>query len=452
MSITIHSLQQGLHQIRLPEAAQALTGARQTTSHALAGNADTFASPLQAVKTQFKLLKPSKEANGAKIIVSSRLDAKGAARKLRQANHVVAGDLYGNPVKLLDTLIASGHVTISAENAFAFKQALTNVERLLKKNCDVSRHEAKRELKKIQQIIDDEMKWANPERRLTLAGDTIGDKAAMADRPIVSLCNRFSNHIDVVASNHDFDVLRLLADRQFTARKALKSEGPGKNSLAQSLHLTPKEDIPRWQRQYARYLSNQKLIHLTPDGRGGHTLITHAPITSDHMRDLVRFMRQGGYWQGRHTDLTPQTLPEFAKAANALYQDFTRYRLKDVFSRKEPPLSAERIAFFESRLPSRFLEKSRTLGSLDDANATLGNAFSQFLTNHGKTGFLTLRQSNAKASAAPLAHAGVSGHVFGHVHEALASVGASQTGPFTRVCLDNGSGLDPAKAIALWVQ
>lgn len=403
---------------------------------------DGFTSALNAVRSRFTVV-------SANAHVSQELLAGKAASTLRRANVMALGDLYGQPRKLFDTLIAGGHVRITPEKAKAFSTALEDLERLLSQKTDSAREQAKCHLKTLQGIIKQDMTWADPSRRLILVGDTIGDKAAMADRPIVSLCNQFRQQIDVVASNHDYDVLRLLAGDQFAVKPVLASKGPDKTSLAQSLALTPKSQHPKWAKRYAAYLLHQKLIQLQRLPQGGYTLFTHAPVSADHMRDLARFLRAGGYWHGRYRDLCPQTLPEFVQAANTLYQDYTRHRLASVLP-EALGVEKTKAALFESPLAKDVMAKCQTIRPAS-GKETFAEAFSRFLTNHGQTGFLTLRQSNTAAGQAPLAHGGVSTHVFGHVRAPLSNP-ATPSHPLTRICLDNGSGLKPKAAIALWHQ
>jgi hypothetical protein len=261
---------------------------------------------------RFKLL----TSQGAQSAVT----ANEAALQLREAKTVTLGDLHGSYRKLVETLVAADLLTMPAEVARQFAHLASQPANFSPLTMELS-HQASQ----LKQMVPF-MKWkGGSDRKLILAGDVIGDRGPLDQvtlEIIHQLTRKQPDRIVRIGSNHDHNVLRYMT---------LGLDGMG-GSFTTSMQNAYKiamgpSQVKALREQYFDYLAHSKLMHYDPASK---TLYTHAPVTKQHIKQLIELMKakreQLGLNEVHEYEAihTPEDLLGFVDQVNRFYQHYIR--------------------------------------------------------------------------------------------------------------------------------
>jgi len=247
---------------------------------------------------------------------------KETLERLGDVSPIALGDLHASVRKLVETLVVTNLVEMPLETAKDFVALAKKLEH------DKTLEEMRVSQDKLEKLIP-QMKWKDPKRQLILIGDTISDRG-----PLDSVTMDIIRHlrtdaknpeaIILIASNHDHNVLGFLRTGQNSMRESICRSLMNAMALADTSEN--KEALPELIHNYNDYLKQAKLLYVDAHG----TLYTHAPVTNDHLQNLMGLMKK--FPEKLSSPIIPAQqwtmarVQAFTEVANGLYQKYVMDR------------------------------------------------------------------------------------------------------------------------------
>ena len=196
-----------------------------------------------------------------------------------KATHVSLGDLHGNALKLIYTLIEEGILEINEEAYLQLQQIYNTPVATL----------TGEQLAQFKAIIGNAK--VNTDKALTLIGDDLADRGSNDYFTLLVLqkLGRSKVNLDILLSNHSAEFIRDYERKQFTGRYNLAS-GQG-HSLTRMHYLIVKglvneEEVRTIVKE--SYIPVTKAISYTISPEGEITLFSHAPIGLETIQAVAR--------------------------------------------------------------------------------------------------------------------------------------------------------------------
>lgn len=201
--------------------------------------------------------------------------------------HVTLGDLHGNALKLVYTLLEEGIFTgISHDNYRALYQIYQKDPSQLTRD----------DLTKFRDIIEHAV--VNPQRSLTLIGDELADRGQNDYFTLLVLdkLRRAQCHVEVMISNHSVEFISNYEEKkeehQYDGHNGL---GPKQaTSLTNMVTLVNRGLVTR--QQITELVNNSyrprvKAIGYTVNPNGDVTIYTHAPIGLETIKKIAEYFK-----------------------------------------------------------------------------------------------------------------------------------------------------------------
>ena len=196
------------------------------------------------------------------------------------ANHVSIGDLHGNALKLIYTMIEEGVIQLPDNSQY---EVLRDI--YYKKTTEIT----KEDLDRFKEIIDGAT--VNTQTAVTLIGDELADRGQNDYLTLLVLKKLHGSKVDldIMISNHSAEFIRDYDKRKFTGKAEL-GLGQG-NSLVGMKVLIDRKLVEESEIRNIvenAYIPSTKAIGYTLSETGELTLFTHAPIGLETAQSLAK--------------------------------------------------------------------------------------------------------------------------------------------------------------------
>jgi hypothetical protein len=286
---------------------------------------------------------------------------KETLERLGEVSPIALGDLHASVRKLVETLVVTNLVEMPLETARDFVALTKKLEH------DKTLEEMRVSQDKLEKLIP-QMKWKDPKRQLILIGDTISDRG-----PLDSITMDIIRHlrtdaknpeaIILIASNHDHNVLRFLKTGHNTLRRSEQRQSLI-NTIALAETSENKDALPELIHNYYDYLKQAKLLYVDAHG----TLYAHAPVTNNHIRNLIdlanEFPERFPTPISAMPQWTKETITTFIETANGLYHRVIQKQQEQTESIEPPKQTLEWKTWIGNF--RRFLKGSRTNAKFEE--------------------------------------------------------------------------------------
>lgn len=310
------------------------------------------------------------------------------AQQLRNAQVIALGDLHGSYLKLVETLLATGLVSMPPQTVEEFKAladyfhesiqseprykkdlnpyqayanlkltGLTHQEALIqlkrrgfmpKELTELEQRRAHyQKLYQQFQPLFQKMEWTGkPNQQLILIGDALCDRGPLDQLTLDLVEHLTQDHPERIirlASNHDYAVLQSLTQQHMNmdwlvggsmGRALMIAEKPdwvqvhlapsGKQQV--ELTIKPPEEFLSLARLTERYARYLRDSKLLHYRENSQTLFSHAPINQAELKSLEKTLNHYQYLPAEANQ--PFQIPPLLKSANSLWQDYVENAFK----------------------------------------------------------------------------------------------------------------------------
>ncbi|MCA9799814.1 MAG: hypothetical protein KC474_09700 [Cyanobacteria bacterium HKST-UBA04] len=268
--------------------------------------------------------------------------------RLASARRVVAGDLHGSWLKLIEILLAAKLVTVEDPEFLQKLQGYHAAYNIVLKTdpyllSPASRQQCRKIKHKIKPLLRT-MRWADQNRQLVLLGDVIADRG-QDDELILTLLDHF-NHPTLATKIEKRPIVHLASNHGHYALRQIVAGLPAKTyprTTASLLRAFRSQTTNREKdvliRAYQRYLEDDQLMLYNPSTR---TLFTHAPINDADIEQLIDAMKQphnaflSKEWVYGE-EKRPAQVSYFVTEANTYYQRYVASRFEAACSANNSP-------------------------------------------------------------------------------------------------------------------
>ena len=198
------------------------------------------------------------------------------------ANQITIGDLHGNALKLIYTLIRQNILNVSEAD-------YDRIQDIYKKDVDAL---TKNDLQSFNAILS--RITANPSGMLRLIGDELADRGSndLWTFQILKRLKELEVPVEVIISNHTLGFLDGHAKGDFSTRHYSPASQTSMANLKKLIDkgLVSKEEVDRLVRETHQPLLKALSYSISPDGNG-ITIYSHAPIDFATIEDMAEKLK-----------------------------------------------------------------------------------------------------------------------------------------------------------------
>ncbi|MCA9842642.1 MAG: hypothetical protein KC475_11030 [Cyanobacteria bacterium HKST-UBA03] len=273
---------------------------------------------------------------------------------VQPASRVVVGDMHGNWLKLLETLLVGGLITFQTPGGSSDAlKPLTTIRDLgeqLNRAIDADPNLEQRAVRDSIWELKDKLleqfqtiRWTDENRQLLLLGDVIADRGPLdyVTMGLIRAINRtdddgsvddhtnYKDRIAYLTGNHDHGVYQYYTFGESPLLGEANHQENRYRSLVNSLKLM-QDDPGRWddlKKQYQQFLGHAKVMLYNPDEK---TLYVHAPVRRQEMNGLVdmvcNYAQTFNFTRWKYNEIIHNVaMNQFVDDANELYHFHINY-------------------------------------------------------------------------------------------------------------------------------
>lgn len=256
-------------------------------------------------KTHIRILGPKQDIQGR---YTENAEIK---MQLEQAEMIALGDAHASVLKILETAIMAGLITMPEKEATLFQQEYATLLSLGRQMGIITQTEFKTQEQKVIKALE-AVRWSGEQRQYVLIGDTINDRG-LSDKLVMKLIEKIratGGNITILASNHDLDVVIeyiSMLEPTIPPKTIIPTQ---KLSRYRSYEYKNAEEMRKnIEQEYLSYIKNQKLLLYNEENK---TLFSHALITQEQIKTIrnhIRFTEE----------ITEHNIKEFIRQVNNWY-------------------------------------------------------------------------------------------------------------------------------------
>lgn len=260
--------------------------------------------------------------NSKGVAKTKEISATEALGHLVNGKEIAVGDLHASSLKLLETLVSGGMISMPADKLEKMTAILNGLECKTYPESELHKlEEAHAELKK----LIPEIQWTGGDRKLILIGDVLADRGPYdpITLDMIEHLEKKNAHIVRLASNHDHEVLGYFSPN-VEALISPKNTNSIRNAVAVAKKNGPAAE-EKLKKQYLHYMKQTQPMYYDAENK---VMYMHAPLNKIWLQACIDELSAGGYNIPSFSKWNRSNLSQCVERLGKAYQTYAEQQME----------------------------------------------------------------------------------------------------------------------------